>query len=79
MVRHCKGRQELHQRIASGEIGDLMLMRAYRMGGVAGTAGPKPADLTEVQHQVQKFHGFLWSGGGLFSDSTFTRSTSAAG
>jgi predicted dehydrogenase len=68
MVRHCKGRQELYQRIRDGQIGDLITLRAYRMGGSAGTAGPKPASLSEVLYQVQRFHAFLWSGGGLFSD-----------
>jgi predicted dehydrogenase len=68
MIRHCKGRQELRDRIKSGQIGELILMRAYRMAGASGTAGPKPADITETMYQTQKFHAFLWSGGGLFSD-----------
>jgi hypothetical protein len=68
MVRHCRGRQELHKRIKDGEIGDLSYLRAYRMGGAAGTAGPKPAGLSETLYQTQRFHAFLWSGGGLFSD-----------
>ncbi len=68
MVRHCKGRQELHDRIQQGEIGDLMLLRAYRMGGAAGTAGPCPADRSELLYQIQRFHAFLWASGGLFSD-----------
>lgn len=68
MIRHCKGRQELKQRIDDGQIGDLILMRACRMGGAAATTGPKPADMSEMLFQVQKFHSFLWSGGGLFSD-----------
>jgi predicted dehydrogenase len=68
MVRHCKGRQELQQRIKAGEIGDLILLRAYRMGGAAGGTGPKPANLSEVLYQTRGFHSFLWSSGGLFSD-----------
>lgn len=68
MVRHCKGRQELHERIQSGEIGDLVLMRAYRTGGTAATTGPKPADMNESLFQIQRFHSFLWASGGLFSD-----------
>jgi predicted dehydrogenase len=68
MVRHCRGRQQLHERIKQGQIGDLTLLRAYRMGGRAGNAGPKPKDLSELLYQVQRFHGFLWSSGGLFSD-----------
>ncbi|HOY60530.1 MAG TPA: Gfo/Idh/MocA family oxidoreductase, partial [Verrucomicrobiota bacterium] len=68
MVRHCKGRQELHARIQQGEIGDLMLLRGYRMGGAAGTAGPRPADRSELLYQIQRFHAFLWASGGVYSD-----------
>jgi len=68
MVRHCKGRQELHQRLQNGEIGELTYLRAYRMGGAAATAGPKPADMTETMYQIRRFHSFLWASGGLFSD-----------
>ncbi len=68
MVRHCKGRQEMHARIQQGEIGDLILLRAYRTGGRAAVSGPAPAGTTELMHQIRRFHSFLWSGGGLFSD-----------
>lgn len=68
MVRHCRGRQELYQRIRDGEIGDIVAMRAYRMGSGGGTAGPKPENISELLYQVQKFHAFLWASGGVFSD-----------
>ena len=68
MVRHCKARQELFNRIKDGELGDLVLLRGYRMGGTAATTGPKPANLSETLFQVQRFHSFLWASGGLFSD-----------
>lgn len=70
MVRHCRGRQELHKRIQDGEIGDLINMRAYRMHGPVGTcfAAKKPAEQDELEYQVQNFHSFLWASGGLFSD-----------
>ncbi|MBK9140456.1 MAG: Gfo/Idh/MocA family oxidoreductase [Verrucomicrobia bacterium] len=68
MVRHCRGRQELWKRIREGEIGDIVLMRGYRTGGQAANTGPKPANMSEFRFQVQRFHSFLWSGGGLFSD-----------
>jgi predicted dehydrogenase len=68
MVRHCRGRQELHRRIRDGEIGDLVCLRAYRMGGPAGNTGPKPRGMSELRYQVQRFHSFLWASGGLFSD-----------
>jgi predicted dehydrogenase len=70
MIRHCRGRQELQQRIADGEIGDLIMMRAYRMAGPIGScfSKPKPDDLSELQYQIQRFHSFLWASGGAFSD-----------
>src|SRR5215472_1766758 len=68
MVRHCKARQELHRRIDHGEIGDLVLLRAYRMAGKAAHAGPCPADQSEVGYQIRRFHSFLWASGGIFSD-----------
>lgn len=68
MVRHCRGRQELHRRIREGEIGELTYLRGYRMGGPAGNSGPKPAGMNELLFQIQRFHSFLWASGGLFSD-----------
>jgi predicted dehydrogenase len=68
MIRHCKGRQELHRRIEQGEIGDLVLLRAYRMGGPAGNTGPRPNNQSELLYQIQRFHSFLWASGGIFSD-----------
>ncbi len=69
MIRHCHGRQELHDRIASGEIGDIIAMRAYRMAGpMVGFAGPKPEGISDLMYQVQKFHSFLWASGGTFND-----------
>jgi predicted dehydrogenase len=70
MVRHCRGRQELHERIQNGEIGDIVLMRAYRMHGPVATcfSERKPADRSEVLWQVERFHSFLWASGGLFND-----------
>ena len=68
MVRHCRGRRELHDRIRSGEIGDLIMLRGYRMGGRSAAIGPKPDGISDLLYQVKRFHSFLWSGGGVFSD-----------
>src|ERR1039458_9567560 len=38
MIRHCRARQELLNRIQAGQIGDIVAMRAYRMGEGGGTA-----------------------------------------
>ncbi|MCA9213976.1 MAG: Gfo/Idh/MocA family oxidoreductase [Planctomycetales bacterium] len=70
MVRHCRGRQELHQRIQDGQIGDIVAMRAYRMHGPVASAFSKrkPENMTEVMYQIKRFHSFIWASGGLFSD-----------
>lgn len=70
MVRHCRGRQELHKRIQDGEIGDIIAMRAYRMHGPVATcfSTKKPAGKQEVMYQIERFHSFIWASGGLFSD-----------
>ena len=66
MIRHCRGRQELHKRIEGGEIGDIILLRGYRLGGQAALAGNPEGD--ELLYQIRRFHSFLWASGGLFSD-----------
>jgi len=40
------------------------------MHGPVGSAfsGPKPADMSELLYQVQRFHSFLWASGGAFND-----------
>ena len=70
MVRHCRGRQELHKRIQDGEIGDLIHMRAYRMHGPVATcfSTRKPEGRDELPWQIERFHSFIWASGGLFSD-----------
>ena len=70
MCRHCKSRGELAQRIKDGQIGDLTLLRAYRIAGPTGSAsvGPKPEGISELAYQIRNFHGFLWLSGGGFSD-----------
>ena len=70
MSRHSRALQELHQRVQDGEIGDLILMRGYRMHGPVGHAFQVkwPGDPSELLWQVRHFHGFLWASGGCFSD-----------
>ncbi|MBX7166435.1 MAG: Gfo/Idh/MocA family oxidoreductase [Pirellulales bacterium] len=70
MCRHCLARRELFDRIQIGEMGDLIMLRAYRMAGPTAHAfcGPKPADMSELLYQIQEFHAFLWASGGAYSD-----------
>jgi predicted dehydrogenase len=70
MSRHSRALQELSKRIDHGEIGDIVLMRGYRVGEpIAACFSPrKPADITEVAYQIQRFHSFIWASGGCYSD-----------
>jgi predicted dehydrogenase len=70
MCRHCAVREELYDRIKKGQIGDIVLMRAYRMAGPTAHAFAerKPANMTELLYQIQEFHAFLWASGGAYSD-----------
>jgi len=66
MSRHSKALQELHDRIHDGQIGEVVLMRGYRMHGPAADSEltPKPADISDLDFQVRHFHAFLWASGG---------------
>jgi predicted dehydrogenase len=68
MCRHCKARWELYDRIKAGQIGDLTLLRSYRLVGPAGSVGLKPKDQSELLYQIQKYLGFFWASGGVFHD-----------
>jgi len=70
MCRHCDARGELYKRIRDGQIGDLLMLRAYRQTSPVGSAicEPKPDGISELMYQVKRFHGFLWASGGCYSD-----------
>ncbi|MGQ9589555.1 MAG: Gfo/Idh/MocA family protein [Planctomycetota bacterium] len=70
MSRHSRALEELARRIQDGELGQVILMRGYRMHGPLGffASLPKPGNVSELEYQVRRFHSFLWSGGGCFSD-----------
>lgn len=70
MSRHARPLQELHSRISNGELGDIILMRGYRMHGPAGSFDslPKPENLSDLEYQIRRFHSFLWASGGCYSD-----------
>lgn len=70
MSRHSRALQELQKRIQDGEIGDVILMRGYRMHGPVGSMAslPKPEGISELLYQIRRFHSFIWASGGCFSD-----------
>ena len=70
MSRHSRPLQELAKRVQDGAIGDIILQRGYRMHGPGGyfSSLPKPAGISDLLYQVQRFHSFIWASGGNFSD-----------
>ena len=70
MCRHCENRQQLYDKIKAGALGDIILLRAYRMHGPIGSAHvrKKPAQMSELLYQIRNFHAFLWASGGCYSD-----------
>jgi predicted dehydrogenase len=71
MCRHSRALQQLAQRLQEGQIGDLILLRGYRMAGPLAACftekwpGGSP---TELLWQIARFHSFIWASGGLYSD-----------
>ena len=68
MCRHCEARWELYDRIASGQLGDLLTLRTYRQHGPAGFYGPNQSSESELLWQIRSYLGFFWASGGLFQD-----------
>ncbi len=70
MSRHSKAMIELHDRIQHGELGEIILMRGYRMHEPAGffQSLPKPDNISHMEYQIRRFHSFLWASGGCFND-----------
>jgi len=65
--RHSRNRQELIRRMRAGELGDIQLIRAYRMQPV-GHLGRKRPEEKELYWQIRNFVHFLWVSGGLFAE-----------
>ena len=67
MCRHSSARQALIQKIREGALGDIQLIRAYRMDP-GYFMGPFAKDRNELLWQLSPGHPyqFLWSSGGVF-------------
>ena len=70
MSRHSRALQELEKRIQDGEIGEINLLRGYRMAGPLASAFSErwPGKPSELLWQISRFHSFIWASGGCFSD-----------
>ncbi len=71
MCRHSRALQELAQRLHDGQIGEINLMRGYRMQNPLAACfsekwpGGSPSELL---WQISRFHSFIWASGGLYND-----------
>jgi predicted dehydrogenase len=67
MCRHSPNRQELIKRIRDGQLGQIQLIRAYRMHGNIAM-GPKPEKENDLFWQIRNFVMFYWVSGGLWAE-----------
>jgi len=65
--RHSVNRHELIKRLRAGELGEIQLIRAYRMQAV-GWLGKRPEGVKDLHWQIRNFVHFLWVSGGLFAE-----------
>jgi predicted dehydrogenase len=71
MCRHSRVMGELAQRVQDGQIGDIIMMRGYRMQEPLAACfsekwpGGSPSELL---WQISRFHSFIWASGGLYND-----------
>lgn len=69
MCRHSSARQALIQQIREGALGQVELVRAYRME-YRPPLGPRKAGDPELYWQIRNPEKFLWVAGGYFHDRT---------
>ena len=65
MCRHSPARQALIRKIRDGAMGQIQLIRAYRMDP-GGGLGPRPANDSELIWQIRRAPWFLWGSSGRF-------------
>jgi len=66
--RHSVNRQELIKRIRDGQLGEILLVRAYRVHPAGGLRAKKPDNISELLWQIRNFTNFFWVSGGLFAE-----------
>lgn len=65
--RHSRNRQELIKRIRDGELGEIQMIRAYRMQP-CGWLPKRPPTEKDLHWQIRHFTDFIWVSGGLFAE-----------
>jgi predicted dehydrogenase len=68
MCRHSVNRQELIKRIGAGELGEIQLIRAYRMEPCGHMSPKRPPNLKELLWQIRNRTHILWVSGGLWAE-----------
>jgi predicted dehydrogenase len=67
MWRHDPAREEVIRRIHDGAIGEVILLRTYRMHGPVGLT-PKAPGQSELAHQLANYNSFAWLNASFFVD-----------
>jgi predicted dehydrogenase len=67
MWRHDPAREAVIGRIHDGAIGEVILLRTYRMHGPVGFK-PKAPGTSELAHQIANYSNFTWVNGSFFLD-----------
>lgn len=65
--RHSLNRQRLISQIRDGALGDIQLIRAYRVHP-SGHLRKRPPEYDELLWQIRNFVHFFWVSGGLFAE-----------
>ena len=65
MCRHSPARQALIKKIRDGAMGQIQLIRAYRMDA-GGSLAPRKGDDSELMWQIRRAPWFLWGSSGRF-------------
>jgi predicted dehydrogenase len=65
MCRHSTARQALVQRLRDGALGQVQLIRAYRMDS-GYRMGPKDSPENELLWQIRRPYQFFWASSGIF-------------
>ena len=68
MWRHDAARQEVIRRIHDGAIGELILLRTYRMHGPWGVH-TRPPGMRELEYQLTYWLNFTWAGNGFLAEA----------
>ncbi len=66
MCRHSPARQALIRKIRDGAMGQIQLIRAYRMDAGGGHGPVAKGDESELLWQIRRACCFLWASSGLF-------------